>query len=575
MNRLLVFCLGACLWACTASQPDMPINDNGEALKNGALPKNLKEQPFAWENASVYFLLLDRFNNGNPRNDTPYGRKKDGELLRSFEGGDIAGVIQKIEDGYFDQLGISAIWFTPPVEQVHGYTDEGTGKTYAYHGYWAKDWTNIDANFGTEDDLAKLVKVAHEHGIRILMDVVINHTGPVTEKDPAYPDSWVRLGPTCTYQDAQSTISCTLVDNLPDILTESDEEVDLPPMLVEKWKEEGRYGQEVAELDAFFERTGYPRAPRFYIIKWLTDYVKKHGIDGFRVDTAKHTEASIWGELYKEAKQALKEWKEANPSEKLDDREFYMTGEVYGYGIQSGQDFYMGENEKVNFFKEGFESLINFSFAHDAKKGYEELFNEYSNYLQNGELKGYSVLNYLSSHDDGNPFDGNRKRPFETGTKLLLAPGASQVYYGDETARMLVVEGAEGDANLRSFMNWEEVAGNAQREEGYTAAQVLAHWRKLGRFRREHVAVGAGKHQMISESPYIFSRSYQENGFDDQVLVAMDLGSESKKSIDVAAIFEDGTELKDYYSNKKVTVVNGKVEIETPAAMVLLGKPME
>ena len=69
------------------------------------------------------------------------------------------------------------------------------------------------------------------------------------------------------------TITCTLVENLPDVKTESNETVALPPFLVEKWKKEGRYEQEIAELDAFFTKTGYPRAPKYYIMKWLSDYI--------------------------------------------------------------------------------------------------------------------------------------------------------------------------------------------------------------------------------------------------------------------------------------------------------------
>ena len=85
------------------------------------------------------------------------------------------------------------------------------------------------------------------------------------------------------------------VDNLPDIFTESDETVELPDPLLAKWKTEGRLSNELDELQLFFDRTGYPRAPRFYIIKWLTDYVNDLGIDGFRVDTVKHADENAWG----------------------------------------------------------------------------------------------------------------------------------------------------------------------------------------------------------------------------------------------------------------------------------------
>lgn len=84
--------------------------------------------PFMWENATVYFLLTDRFMNGDTTNDFSFGRKKDGAPLRSFEGGDIRGVIKKLEEGYFTDLGVNAIWMTPVFEQVKSAVDEGYGK---------------------------------------------------------------------------------------------------------------------------------------------------------------------------------------------------------------------------------------------------------------------------------------------------------------------------------------------------------------------------------------------------------------------------------------------------------------
>lgn len=525
------------------------------------------EIPFLWENANIYFLLTDRFNNGDPSNDVNFDRTGETAKLRGFEGGDIKGVIQKIEDGYFDRLGISALWMTPWFEQIHGGTDEGTGKTYGFHGYWISDWTSMDPNFGTEEDLSKLVETAHDHGIRVVMDVIINHTGPVTELDPVWPDEWVRTAPQCTYQDYESTVTCTLVKNLPDIRTESDQEVELPPQLLEKWAREGRLEQEMADLDAFFARTGYPRAPRFYIIKWLTDFIRKYGIDGYRLDTAKHIEEEIWSELRKEAQTALADWKQLYPDKVLDDNDFYMVAEVYGYGISGGRLFGFGDRE-VDFFAHGIDAMINFEFKESAKMSYEELFASYSDKLH-GPLKGVGVLNYLSSHDDGGPFDKERMKPLEAGTKLLLSPGASQVYYGDESSRELVIPGTHGDATLRSFMNWEEIESNVLRN-GLPIAEVLLHYQKLGQFRRDHPSVGAGKHQMISEEPYLFSRVYEEEEYTDRVVAGLDL-KPGKKSIEVNGLFEEGTVLRDYYSGQKVPVKGGRVTVDSPYNMVLLG----
>lgn len=523
--------------------------------------KETNKTPFIWEGANLYFLMTDRFNNGDPSKDINFNRNKTTGKLRGFEGGDIKGIIQKIDDGYFEQLGINVIWLTPIVEQIHDGVDEGTGLSYGFHGYWARDWSALDPNFGTKKDLAELVEKAHAKGIRIMLDGVINHTGPVTEMDSVWPNDWVRTGPTCTYNNFENTTICTLVKNLPDIKTESTQEVEIPAFLAEKWKSEGRYDSEMASLDAFFKRTGYPKTPKYYIIKWLTDYISEFGIDGYRADTVKHTEEGVWGDFKTQCDYAFATWKKNNPSKVLDNNPFYTIAEVYNYGISTGQWFDFGDR-KVNYYENGFNNMINFEFKWDAQKDYESIFSKYSSKLNN-ELKGFSVLNYLSSHDDGGPFDAKRVKSIESGTKLLLSPGISQVYYGDESARSLVIEGTQGDATLRSFMNWDAIKSNPETQK------ILLHWQKLGQFRRNHPAVGAGFHSEISNQPYTFSRSYSKDGFIDKVIIGLDLPT-GKKELAVDSIFSNGTKLRDTYSGKEVVVTNGKVTVDSEFAFVLL-----
>ncbi|MBR9847200.1 MAG: alpha-amylase [Algicola sp.] len=560
MYRLIITLLILVTLSCKQTN-----TTNQTTVKAENKVSEVNEKPFIWEGANLYFLLTDRFNNGDTSNDVNFDRTRETGKLRGFKGGDIKGITQKVKEGYFSDLGINAIWMTPIVEQIHGGTDEGTGVSYGFHGYWAKDWTSIDPNFGTKEDLHELVKEAHDRGIRIVLDAVINHTGPVTEKDPVWPDEWVRTDKQCTYDTYENTVSCTLVANLPDIRTESNDNVDLPPQLVEKWKAEGRYEQEVAELDAFFKRTGYPRAPRFYIMKWLTDYITEFGVDGYRADTVKHTEAYVWQEFKTECDYAFAEYKKNNPDKILDNNDFYLVGEVYNYNISSGQLFDFGD-KKVNYFDPAsFHSLINFEFKWNSKElDYQPLFKKYSDILH-GDLKDFGTLNYLSSHDDGSPFDANRTKPFETANKLLLSPGTSQVYYGDESARRLVVKGANGDANLRSLMNWDSIAKNTRTKE------VLSHWQKLGTFRERHPSIGAGMHQMITQEPYVFYRSFSKADYKDLVVVGLNLEN-GKKTISVSRVFEDGTVLHDAYSKQDVKVENGKVVLESPYNMVLLEK---
>lgn len=524
--------------------------------------KKSQEKPFVWEGANVYFLLTDRFKNGDKSNDINFERKEKAAILRGFEGGDLRGVIQKIDDNYFSNLGINAIWMTPLVEQIHGATNEGTGNTYGFHGYWAKDWTALDPNFGTKADLKELVEKAHQKGIRIVLDAVINHTGPVTKKDEVYPDSWVRTSPTCTYQNYANTTACTLVANLPDVLTESNEPADLPQMLVQKWKKEGRYEAEMKSLDEFFARAGYPRAPKYYIMKWLADYVQEYGIDGYRVDTVKHTNEDVWKDFQQICQQAFDIYKRNNPSKVLDNNLFFTVGEVYGYGISQKQEYNFGDRT-VNYYQNGFKSLINFDFKGDANKSYEELFSTYSSILHS-DLNGKTVMNYLTSHDDGSPFDKERVRTFEAGTKLLLAPGISQVYYGDESARVLTIAGAEGDANLRSNMNWRDAELNE------STKKLVNHYGKLGKFRAAHPAVGAGMHRNLATGKhYWFSRVYVKNSFTDKVVMGLDLPP-GEKITNVSDVFPSGTKLRDAYSGKTAMVTkNHLVVVDTPYSIVL------
>jgi alpha-amylase len=516
-----------------------------------------------WNNATVYFLLTDRFQNDDPSNDNAAGRAHDGALLRSFEGGDLAGVLARIESGYFDSLGVTALWLTPFVEQIHAAVDEGTGKTYGYHGYWTHDWTAVDPALGTKALLRSVVEAAHRHGMKVLMDAVINHPGPVTPVDSAWPDSWVRTSPQCTYQSYASTTECTLVPTLPDVRTNSDQPVQLPSWLQAKWRAEGRLDQEVGSLNAFFQRTGYPRAPRFYIIKWLTDWVRDCGFDGYRVDTAKHFAVSVSYELRREADRAYADWRAAHPDEERDSLPFYMVGEVFGWDENAGRQYNYGDG-KVDFFAGGYDALINFGFKQEARGNLDALYSRYAGSLRTGDLRGVALLNYASSHDDGSPLDPDRQDPEGTGTRLLLAPGGAQIYYGDELARPLKVAGAEGDANLRSLMNWGDLTQP-------TTKATLDHWRKLGQFRRSHPAIGAGDHRQLQAVPYVFSRTLTAGGVADKVVIALDQ-PDGARTVPVGNLFPEGTVLYDSYSALQGTVHQSAVALTGGGQVVLLSQ---
>lgn len=188
---------------------------------------------FTWDNVTAYFVLTDRFLNADTSNDHSYGRglQADGKTPvegldtytnpGTFHGGDLKGLTQKVEEGYFNDLGVNAIWITAPYEQVHGYTsgnvksnnanqypdpDKQGFPYYSYHGYWTLDYTNIDENMGTAEDFEKFVDSCHERGIRVIMDVVMNHVGYTTMQDAVdYGFSDALKGDWQTYYYGNST----------------------------------------------------------------------------------------------------------------------------------------------------------------------------------------------------------------------------------------------------------------------------------------------------------------------------------------------------------------------------------
>ena len=137
------------------------------------------------------------------------------------------------------------------------------------------------------------------------------------------------------------------------------------------------------------------------------------------------------------------------------------------------------------------------------------------------------------------------------------------MYYGDEVARPLLIPDTQGDATLRSVMNWSGLKTSTYQQA------VLEHWQKLGKFRKKHPAIGAGVHQQIAAMPYVFSRKFIATTFSDAVVVGLDLPI-GKKTIPTGTVFPEGTVLHDSYSGAMGVVKNGEVTLSSDYMIVLL-----
>lgn len=492
--------------------------------------------PNTWENATVYMIMTDRFANGDPTNDYPLGRRADGaDEIGTFHGGDLQGVIQHLD--YLQALGVSAVWLTPLVEQVHGFVGGGRGDFpfYGYHGYWALDYTRLDPNFGTEEDLRALVQAAHARGIKVILDVVLNHVGYPTLADlqaqqidvlkpgavatlpPHWSDwtpgpgenwhsygdlidwgsshwdnwwgpDWVRADRPGYRRPGTGDLTMNLA-GLPDFLTEDTEPKRLPPVLANKVDTGAVERPDASLMD--------------YLIEWHVRWVRDFGVDGFRADTVKHIELEHWLALKAAATEAHQAWHAENPNHVMPYEPFWMVAEVWAHGMF--KDYY---------FDYGFDAIINFEYqergglaAAQCLPLAEPTFQAYADAVHTDpEFNG---LTYLSSHDTRLFYAQYEDLTLQKGAAaaLLLLPGAVQIYYGDEVGRPHGPFGSDFHQGTRSPMVWTL---DDERQA------VLAHWQVLGQFRARHPAVGGGAHRQLSSVPYVFSRMTD----DDAVVVA-------------------------------------------------------
>ena len=357
---------------------------------------------------------------------------------------------------------------------------------------------------------------------------------------------------------------------LPDFRTESTAEVELPTFLANKWKQEGNYDTKIAEMNKWFKDNNKTKRVRNYLCYWLSSYVEKYGIDGFRCDTAKHVELDSWAELKDDCTKALENWRKNNPDKAGADWEepFWMTGEVYGKALSGPSDDY--------FTKGKFDSTINFEFSGgrgitDAS-GVNTTYEKYARNINSSST--YNVLTYISSHDtklcgrDKNTDSYDKDKLIYQGSALQLLPGAVQIYYGDETGRKYVDASGtlnttitSGNHDVRSFMNWDSIDND-----------ILSHWQKVGTFRNNHVSIGAGSHtSLASTSGAAFERTYDKDGVSDKVMACIGATANTNVTITVDTTkFANGSILKNTYDGKTSAVTNGKVTFNSGANGTIL-----
>ena len=527
------------------------------------------EHPFSWEGATVYFLITDRFCNGDSTNDVNYGRKTDygSERLNAatFHGGDFAGVLKKAKEGYFTRLGVDVVWLTDVYEQIHGWMT-GSGSVndfphYGYHGYYPLDYTQTDKNFGTIEEFRELVDTLHAQGIRVMLGANLNDPGYPTlldavqygfadtglsEEEAAehirhwsyndfyqgrlgwegwYGRDWIRM-PDESW-DENNPLEATLY-GMPDYKDENDSKVHIPDFLKRKWEIEGKKNDAWVNPSARDLRKDMSWSPMQYVIAWIVSWVDEFGIDGFRCDIVENVRLNRWKQLNEACNEALEKWRKRHPespASKWTDS-FYMTGDFGNASI----------DYKPDYADAGFSSMVNFYFP---KRGdFDSIVYTWQAYSDSiAAHPGWHPFSYLNNSYHR---DADMERMRNCATTLLLAPGAVQLFYGDESGRKLSEArfNVDSDQAFRSDMDWENMDG-----------ELLDHFRKLGQIRKANPVIATGRQTTLD----VHTCLREKDG--EKVLIR--LFPENGTPIDVSGVFSEGTALVELYSGEEATVKDG------------------
>jgi len=509
-------------------EKDRIIPENITIIKDGK-PLNPIDHPNNWHFAVLYNLMVDRFLDGDETN-TIHVQTNDLNDLANFHGGDLSGIIQKLEEGYFTDLGINSIWLSPLNQQPDSTYVEWIPphrKFTGYHGYWPIAPREIDPRYGTDEELKRLVKLAHFQNIKVILDFVSNH---VHEEHPYFKEHRDWFG-----------------------------NMKLPngEINIRNWSEETRLTTWFDEFIPSFDYLSAPEAIDQVVddaIWWLENF----NLDGFRQDAVKHVPHLFWKQLTAEMKS------------KFPNKHLYQIGETFGSDELILDYVNPGELDAQFNFAIYFNARGQFTSDNTDFSGLKEVMNINLNTYYPVNLMG----NITSSHDqlrfigiaDGQVSfsDNGTERTFTNPpipvqnvtsySKLanfhafnIAIPGVPVVYYGEEIGLM-----GSGDPGNRRPMRFGKFTTGLEQE-------LLAKISKLNELRSKYPALAVGDLEILkAEGPLLL---LQKSYFGEKIIVAINNGSVEQS---VEAEIQYG-KLRDLLTNEIKFINDRKFELNIPA----------
>ncbi len=461
---------------------------NKEGLSNDILIPLEKDKPitktkqlnrFDWEASVFYFLMVDRFNNGNKANDKKVDNPKV-DPKANYYGGDLAGITAKIKDKYFDSMGVNTIWFTPITQNPYDAWAEfpAPHRLFSgYHGYWPLTLTTVDTRYGTSDELKELIKTAHDNNMNVVLDYVAHHVHKNNKMIQDHPDWKTKM--------------------------------DLPngKKNIRIWEEQ----RLTTWFDDFLPTFDFTKPE---VVNTVSDsavyFAKLYDFDGFRHDATKHIPEEFWRAVTKKIKNDI-----IIPQNKR----FYQIGETFGSRELIGSYVSSGQQDAQFDFAVYFDARN--TFAYD-KESFEKLnsslletFSYYGWHHTMGNITGnHDITRFITLAGESlkqgendrevgwhrevkveNPV-GYKKLSSMTAF-LMTIPGIPIMFYGDEFG----MAGANDPDNRRPMQ-----FGNLSKDEQLVKETA----QKLIKLRREKLALMYGDFNplLVTKMTYAYSRTY-------------------------------------------------------------------
>jgi pullulanase-type alpha-1,6-glucosidase len=506
-----------------------------------------------------YFVLPDRFANGDPRNDkggltgsrlsTGYDPTDKG----FYQGGDLKGLTKRLD--YIKGLGTTALWMAPIFKNqpVQG---TGANASAGYHGYWITDFTQVDPHFGTNKDLETLIDKAHAKGMKVFFDVITNHTADVVDyEEKSYDYLSKGAFPYLTkdgvpfddadYADGRRGFPAVDRDSFPrtPVVTEKNKVpswLNDPTMYHNRGDstfagESSAHGDFSGLDDLWTERPEVVHGMERIYQRWVRDF----DVDGFRIDTVKHVDMEFWTQ-----------WATALDAyaAKRGRDDFFMFGEVYSADTSVTSPYVTQGRLDATLDFPFQEAARQYASQGGSAQKLADVFGDDYKYTT-GKANAYEQVTFLGNHDMGRIGSFlNQDNPKATDAELLekdklanelmfLSRGNPVVYYGDEQG----FTGPGGDKDARQSMFASRTADyldddrigtdRTHAEDAYdTKAPLYRQISALAKLRKANPALTDGVQQQryAADGPgvYAFSRTDAKSG--TEYVVAFNNAGEKK-----------------------------------------------